>query len=85
MSGPQTLAGQQAHVVALRASLGGEHPDTLAAMLDLAEMLWARGRLAELRALEEHVVEARSRVLGKAHGDTLKALGRLATRRDITD
>ena len=49
------------------------------AMLDLAEMLWARGRLEEVRGLEEHVVAARRQALGEGHGDTLKALGKLAT------
>src|SRR5437016_1690587 len=56
MSEQPTLARQQARVDELRRGLGDEHPETLAAMLDLAEMLWARGRLAEGRALEEHVV-----------------------------
>src|SRR3982074_2460756 len=65
-------------IEALPRRLGEEHPEALAAMLDLAEMLWARGRLAEVRALEEHVVDARRRALGETHGDTLKALGKLA-------
>ncbi|HEX2150810.1 MAG TPA: tetratricopeptide repeat protein, partial [Stellaceae bacterium] len=77
-SRPRTLAQAEAHVEGLRRSLGGEHPETLAAMLELAEMLWARGRLAEVRAIEEHVVAVRRRTLGDAHGDTLKALGKLA-------
>src|SRR5260370_33937080 len=79
MSDMPTLAEQQKRVEALRREHGEAHPDTLAAMLDLAEMLWARGRLAEVRALEEHVVAARRQALGEAHGDTLRALGKLAT------
>src|SRR6266704_5391310 len=79
MSDHPTLADRQQRVADLRGRLGGEHPETLAAMLDLAEMLWARGRLGEVRALEEHVVAVRRRALGEAHGDTLKALGKLAT------
>ncbi len=79
MTAPQTLAAQQARVDELRRQRGDSDPDTLAAMLDLAEMLWARGRLVEVRALEEHVVAARRQALGEAHGDTLKALGKLAT------
>src|SRR5579862_6780853 len=78
MSQPATLAQEQQRIAALRERLGDEHPETLAAMLDLAEMLWARGRLTEERALEEHVVAARKRALGEEHGDTLKALGKLA-------
>src|SRR5580700_11213102 len=46
MTAPLTLAQQQKHIDELRARLGDEHPDVLAAMLDLSEMLWARGRLA---------------------------------------
>jgi hypothetical protein len=79
MSDQPTLAECQKRVEELRRRDGDEHPLTLAAMLDLAEMLWARGRLAEVRALEEHVVAVRRRVLGEGHGDTLKALGKLAT------
>src|SRR6266704_3979150 len=79
MSDHPTLADRQQRVADLRGRLGGEHPETLAAMLDLAEMLWARGQLSEVRALEEHVVAVRRRLHGEAHGDTLKALGKLAT------
>jgi len=79
MSDQPTLAECRERVEELRRRDGDEHPLTLAAMLDLAEMLWARGRLAEVRALEEHVVAVRRRVLGEGHGDTLKALGKLAT------
>src|SRR4051812_11369944 len=63
----------------LRAALGDEHPDTLAAMIDLAEALWPLGRLSRARQLEEEVVTARRRLLGPEHPDTLKALGKLAT------
>ena len=79
MNAPPTLAVQQARIEELRGRLGAAHPDTLAAMLDVAEMMWARGRLDDGRALEEFVVDARRRALGDAHGDTLKALGKLAT------
>jgi hypothetical protein len=41
-----TLAQQQQRLEALRRERGEAHPDTLAAMLDLAEMLWARRRVS---------------------------------------
>src|SRR5579862_9072620 len=78
MNSPPTLAEQRRRVDELWDRLGAEHPDTLAAMLDLAEMLWARGLLDEERGIEEWVVDARRRALGERHGDTLKALGKLA-------
>ena len=53
---PRSLAETEARVETLRRERGAEHPETLAAMLDLAEMLWARGRLAEVRSIEEHVL-----------------------------
>ncbi len=73
------IEDREDRVAALRQASGEEHPDTLAAMLDLAEVLWAEGRLAAARLLEEQVVAARRRLLGESHGDTLKALGKLAT------
>ncbi len=45
-------------------SLGEDHPETLTAMLDLADCLWAQGRLIAARKLEEQVVEGRRRLLG---------------------
>ena len=61
-----------------RNAFGEHHPDTLTAMLDLADCLWAQGRLIAARKLEEAVVEGRRRALGKQHADTLKAIGKLA-------
>src|SRR4051794_39044138 len=50
----------------------------LSARLDLADSLWAQGRLIAARKLEEQVVEGRRRRLGDQHADTLKAIGKLA-------
>ena len=36
-----------------RGALGEEHPETLAAMLDLADCLWTQGLLIAARKLEE--------------------------------
>src|SRR5436309_11208872 len=73
------IAEQEARVAELRHSRGDEHPDTLAAMLDLAELLWNEGRLGAARPLEEQVVAARLRLFGERHADTPKAMGKLAT------
>jgi len=73
------IADQERRIAELRRSRGEEHPDTLAAMLDLAELLWEEGRLRPARILEEQVVAARLRLFGDAHPDTLKAMGKLAT------
>ena len=64
----------EALVAARGETLGGGHPDTLTAMLDLAELLWAEGRLARARELEEEVVAGRTALYGEAHPDRLKAL-----------
>jgi len=61
-----------------RRALGEEHPETLAAMLDLADCLWTQGRLIAARKLEGRVVAARRLQLGEDHFDTLKAVGKLA-------
>jgi hypothetical protein len=61
-----------------RCALGAEHPETLAAMLALADCLWAQGRLIAARRLEEAVVAGRRRVFGEGHVLTLKAIGKLA-------
>jgi hypothetical protein len=61
-----------------RRALGAEHPETLTAMLDLADCLWAEGRLTAARKLEEQAVAGRRRRFGEKHFDTLKAIGKLA-------
>ena len=69
---------QESLVAEKRRAFGEDHPETLAAMLDLADCLWAQGRLIAARKLEEHVIEGRRRLLGEQHPDTLKAVGKLA-------
>ena len=69
---------QERLVAERRLALGEDHPKTLTAMLDLADCLWAQGRLIAARQLEEKVVEGRRRHLGERHPDTLKAIGKLA-------
>ena len=58
------ITEDEARIAELRRSLGEEHPETLAAMLDLAERLWAAGRLGTARALEEQVVATRLKQFG---------------------
>ena len=60
----QSLTEQQQRAVDdARRRFGDEHPQTLAAMLDLAETMWAQGRLIAARKLEEQVVAGRRRLL----------------------
>src|SRR5437588_11078194 len=73
------IAEEEKRVADLRHSRGEEHPETLTAMLDLAELLRKEGRLRPARMLEEQVVAARLRLAGEKHTDTLKATGKLAT------
>jgi len=61
-----------------RSLLGDEHPDTLAAMGNLAGTLHSQGDLAGARTLDERVLEVYRRVLGDEHPDTLTAMGNLA-------
>jgi Tetratricopeptide repeat len=69
---------QERRLARLRETRGDGDPQTLAAMLDLAETRWAEGRLIAARRLEEKVVAGRRLMLGADHPDTLKALGKLA-------
>ena len=69
---------QESLVEEKRRAFGEDHPQTLGAMIDLADCLWAQGRLIAARKLEERVVEGRRRLLGEQHPDTLKAIGKLA-------
>jgi len=64
-----------------RRVLGEENPDTLTAMLDLADCLWAQGRLIAARRLEEQVVAERRRQLGEDHFDTLMRCSSMWSRR----
>jgi Flp pilus assembly protein TadD len=47
-------------------------------MNNLAGMLWAQGDHAAARKLQEQVLEARRRVLGQEHPNTLTAMNNLA-------
>jgi hypothetical protein len=58
--------------------LGEEHPETLSARANLADMLTEIGELDEARLIMEEVVEALSRVLGEEHPETLSTRSRLA-------
>ena len=82
MSGEQAFQSaterQEFRLGEVRREFGDAHPQTLTAMLDLAEALWAQGRLIAARRLEEEVVAGRRKLLGQDHADTLKAIGKLA-------
>jgi hypothetical protein len=57
---------------------GGEDPDTLATMNNLALALKAQGDLVGARKLEERVIGIRRRILGDEHPSTLKTMNNLA-------
>ena len=58
--------------------LGPEHPDSLAAMSNLAETYRSQGQLRVSAEVEESVFEAAQRVLGIEHPDTLTSLNNLS-------
>ena len=51
--------------------LGADHPDTLAAMNNLAATLSDQGELDRAQELQEQVLAARRRLLGPDHPTTL--------------
>ncbi|WP_432830914.1 FxSxx-COOH system tetratricopeptide repeat protein [Dactylosporangium sp. CA-092794] len=67
----------EAHI-RLDRSLGGNHPGTLGALNNLAEVLARLGELDHARALHERILSARRRLLGTDHADTLTSLNNLA-------
>ncbi|THH20457.1 hypothetical protein EW146_g905 [Bondarzewia mesenterica] len=62
-----------------RRVLGGEHPDTLRAMANLASIFRDQGRWMDAESLEAVVMETRRRVLGEEHPDTLSTMANLAS------
>jgi hypothetical protein len=57
---------------------GGEHPDTLTSMANLASTFSHQGRWPEAEKLDVQVMETRKRVLGEEHPDTLASMNNLA-------
>jgi tetratricopeptide (TPR) repeat protein len=57
-----------------RRIFGGEHPETLSSMYNLADLAEEQGRLEEAEALAAQVLEIRRRILDEEHPDTLKSL-----------
>lgn len=66
-------------VATRRRTLGADHPDTLKAVNELANVYWFQDRYADAEPLFLDVVERRTRVLGPEHPDTLKATYDLAS------
>ena len=67
---PNECEKREGFLAEKRRAFGNEHPETLAAMLDLADCLWTEGRLIAARKLEEQVVAGRRQRLGEKHFDT---------------
>ena len=60
-----------------RRLLGGDHPDTLSVMNDLAWLYRNEGEYAQAEPLATQVLETRRRLLGEVHPDTLNAMNNL--------
>ncbi|KZL79244.1 kinesin light chain 1 [Colletotrichum incanum] len=60
-------------------ALGGEHPNTLTSIANLASTYWNQGRWKEAEELEVQVVEVSKRVLGEEHPGTLTSISNLAS------
>ncbi|HEX7280542.1 MAG TPA: serine/threonine-protein kinase [Vicinamibacterales bacterium] len=58
---------------------GADHPNTLTAANELANVLWFQDRHTDAEPLFRQVVEGRSRLLGETHPDTLRARYDLAS------
>ncbi len=59
------------------ATLGEEHPDTLASMNNLALLYQAEGKFDKAESLLKRTLETKRRVLGDEHPDTLMSLNNL--------
>jgi serine/threonine protein kinase len=62
----------------LQASLGSDHPDTLATRNNLANAYWSAGRLADAIRLNEQTLKQREAKVGIDHPDTLNSRNSLA-------
>jgi Tetratricopeptide repeat len=58
--------------------LGGDHPDTLTSMANLASTLWNQGRWEAAEELEVQVMETRKKKLGADHPSTPTSMKNLA-------
>ena len=65
-------------VTVLEKVLGGEHPDTVAALNNLALLYQSMGRLAEAEPLAKRALATAEKVLGKDHPDVASQLTNLA-------
>ncbi len=82
----QALKLEEENLADCRRVLGEDHPDTLAAMNNLAATRWDLGDFDGARDLHEQALPTRQRVLGEDHPDTLTSMNNLAeTRRTLGD
>jgi hypothetical protein len=62
-----------------RRVLGGEHPDTLITMHNVAFILQSQARYKEVISLMERCFQSRQQVLGEQHPDTQLSLNALSS------
>ena len=76
---PQEAENLKAKVLNTRnRTLGGEHPESIAAMTNLATTNRDLGKYIEAERLEIQVLDASNRILGVEHPDTINAMAHLA-------
>jgi serine/threonine protein kinase/lipopolysaccharide biosynthesis regulator YciM len=66
-------------LVTARKSFAADHPSTVSAVHELANLYWYQGRLTDAEPLYLAVVQCRRRSLGEEHRDTLRASYDLAS------
>ncbi|KAI9777133.1 MAG: hypothetical protein M1839_009089 [Geoglossum umbratile] len=64
---------------AREATLGAEHPETLASISRLGSVLRGQGKYEEAEAMHRRALEAKERVLGEEHPDTLTSINNLGS------
>ncbi len=74
----ETLLFARANHSRCRRAFGDEHPETLSALLSVADTLDDLGNYHDALEIHQQVYEARKRILGEEHPDTLSALCNLS-------
>jgi len=64
-------------LVRKKSSLGGEHPNVLTIKHNLGEAYFWQGKWAEARKVQLETLEARKRVLGEDHRETMHSYANL--------
>ena len=74
----EVLVFQHGQLVRVEKALGPAHPDTLATVNNLANLLSDQGKLDEAEPLYRRALAGKEEALGPAHPSTLNSVGNLA-------